>query len=79
MRCSRWRELSKRLSENTRPSLQEAHENKKALRDEAKKRRRRRRRGKGEYYDIVPKIDVDRQVDQLLDRQDPNAEGADEG
>ena len=41
---------------------------KKALRDEAKKKKGRRRRRREEYYDIVPKIEVDKQVDQLLDR-----------
>jgi hypothetical protein len=60
-------------------ALPEAHEVckrltrvRKALRDEAKKekgrRRRRRRRRRDEYYDIMPKIEVDKQVDQLLDR-----------
>jgi hypothetical protein len=38
----------------------------KALRDEAKekKKRRRRRRRREVYYDIMPKIEVDKQVDQ---------------
>lgn len=48
----------------------------KALRDEVKKGVEEE-----EEYDIVPKIKVDKQVDQLLDKQNQdlsNAEGADE-
>jgi hypothetical protein len=35
----------------------------KALRDKAKKKRRE------EYYDIMPKIEVNKQIDQLLNKQ----------
>jgi hypothetical protein len=54
---------------------------KKGRRRRKKKRRKRRKRREG-YYDIVLKIEVDKQVDQLLDKQDQDlsdVEGADEG
>jgi hypothetical protein len=44
----------------------------KALRDEAKKKRRE------EYYDTMPKIEVDKQIDQLLNKQNKDLSDAED-
>jgi seryl-tRNA synthetase len=44
----------------------------KALRDEAKKKSRE------EYYDTMPKIEVDKQIDQLLNKQNKDLSDAED-
>jgi hypothetical protein len=63
-----------KAAERTYPGLYQQHNEvckkltrvRKALRQEAKTKRRE------EYYDTMPRIEVDKQIDQLLDKQDGN-------
>jgi hypothetical protein len=67
-----------RAAEGTYPELYRQHNEvckkltrvRKALRDETKEKRRK------EYYDIMPKIEVDKQIDQFLNQQNKDLSDA---
>jgi len=69
LRRSRWRELYRQHDEICKRLTRV----RRVLRDEAKKK------GREEYYDSMPKIEVDKHINRLLDGQDQDlwdAEGA---